>query len=222
MYLRALRYCSPEHLDEEFKKIEEIGKINLYEEEDLKQCLKLAKKSYYRVPDTREPYTGKILTLPYHPNIAEIDNCLKLLGIKIAYSYSTTISKLLIKNSPDNVKGCIYYIPCQCGQFYIGQTSDLSRRINEHKYAIAKGNSENSLYLHSTDCNRQNDFSKSQPLIQCNDYIERNIIESTTISLTLDENFNSQPGLYNINPIAISIINKQYKISSRMDQIKKL
>ena len=56
-----------------------------------------------------------------------------------------------VKGKPkkDEIKGVVYSISCECGATYIGETRwNLHTRVQEHKWAVCKGDTNNSIAVH--------------------------------------------------------------------------
>ena len=123
MFLRALRICSPEFIDEEIDKIYKIGSDLRYPKMFIDKSLKAARRTFYTaVP--KEPYTKKnMLVLPYNENFVGISQLLKSFNVNVVFKNNNTVRNTLIKNSPNNTNGEVYQIPCKiCNKCYIGQT----------------------------------------------------------------------------------------------------
>ena len=154
MFLRALRICSPEYLDEEFNNIKEVAKKLCYPEPFIDYCLEKAKRRYYNSNNNDKQFcTKNMLILPYHEELTDIVRLLKPLNINVMFKYENTIKKKLIKNSPhvdESRRGCVYSIGCKnCNQLYIGQTGKfLEARVKQHKYAVRTGNESSAIFKH--------------------------------------------------------------------------
>ncbi len=70
---------------------------------------------------------------------------------------------MLVKNSPNNARGCVYKILCKdCDNCYIGQTGkELNTRIKQHRYSVRKGPESNALFVHTRDNNHCTDWNNA-------------------------------------------------------------
>ena len=215
MFLRALRICSPEFIDEEIDKIFTIGKQLKYPKSFLDITLKKAKKTF-SAPIPKQPYNMKnLLVLPYNENFKGLPNILKNFNVNVAFKNNSTVRTTLIKNSPDNDIGSVYKVPCKaCAKSYIGQTGkELNERLKQHKYSIKNGHENNALFLHLRDHNHQIDWNKAAPLVICKNSLDRNIIESSFIKHNKENIVNKSLGLYRLDSFIITEICKKYKFS---------
>ena len=131
-------------------------------------------------------------------------------------TYSSTIGKTLIRNTPLINEGVVYKIPCLCGSYYVGQTiRSLKVRKEEHQIAVLKEKESSAIYLHTRECSNPVNYGASSVLYSNNNWIERNLIESACIQISWEENMNKHPGLHNkiLNPFSLHVIGQQYKIS---------
>jgi hypothetical protein len=213
MFLRALKICSPENLPDEINLIYEIGDINGFDKMSLDHSFNCAKLTHRR-DRPKEPFeNGKTICIPYHPSFDHVIHPLKMLGFNIAFSYPNSIGKSLIRNSPSINSSCVYRLPCKCGEFYIGQTcKPLKTRIEQHQLQVAKDSQNSAVNLHSKSCLYPIDYKNAEEILKCNFYMERILMETACIQLTIDKNFNLNQGLNTVNPLFLHIFNKQYSI----------
>ena len=209
MYLRALRICSPEFIDEEFEYIAKIGDMLKYPKNFLDKSLNMARKSFYRVDPLPPKDHKNLLVLPYNQNFTQIPHLLKSWNVNVVFSNYNTVKKMLIKNSPDCASGCIYKVPCkECNKYYVGQTGkDLAVRVKQHKYSVRTGQTSNALFVHMRDLNHPIDWSNASAMIQCNSFINRNIIESSLIKNS--DNINLSSGMFKLDSFITERISRQ-------------
>ena len=122
MCLRAFRDCSPQYIDNEFITIATTGKKLCYTQCFLDRCASRAESRYYNNNINNNNMADCItLCLPYHKPFESVVQLLPKFNIRVVYKYENTIKILLIKNSPNNDRGCVYKISCkQCNRFYNG------------------------------------------------------------------------------------------------------
>lgn len=214
MFLRALRLCSPEYLDDEFHKIYNIACKLKYPSQMIDRSLHKAKKTFYRTEIATPRENKDVIVLPFCGRFSQIPRHLKPWNINVAFSNSCNVKKMLVKNSPNNSNGCVYKIPCKdCNSFYLGQTGkDLETRLKQHKYSVRTGQESNALFIHSRDNNHCIDWSNASSVVSCNLFVNRNIIESALIKHTEDVNMNMSSGLYKLDRFIVEKICKQVKI----------
>lgn len=213
MFLRALRICSPEFIDEEYVNISNIGKLNHFSDWSMEICLQKAKNTFYNI-NNKEPFDfKKAICIPYHPNFDDIIHPIRQMGYNLVFSYKDTIGKKLIKNSPVIDQGVIYKVPCGCGKYYLGETCQLlSQRVNQHKYDEIKNPLTSAMLPHSSKCQCPMLYNQTKILFKNSTRTGRHIIEAACIQLSKYENINTHPGRVKLDPISLHIIEKQYKI----------
>ena len=123
------------------------------------------------------------------------------------------MKKALIKNSPDNTKGCVYQIPCNsCNKCYIGQTGkSLEKRLEQHKNCIRYAQDNSAIFVHVRDNNHTINWTESKKLVLSNDMLERNVIESAFIKESFEKNMNISHGMYKLDPLISKEICKIYR-----------
>ena len=112
MFLRALRVCSPQFIDAEIKTIYDIALKLKYPRTFIDVAWKRARKTFYSTNDKLEFSKHNILKLPYDERFLDIPRILKLFNINVVFS-NINVKSLVIKNSPKDLLGCIYEIPCK-------------------------------------------------------------------------------------------------------------
>ena len=174
-YLRALRICSLNYLNDEFIHIENSF-LNLQYPKSFihyakSKALKIHNKNQsqtnvYSISDkTSSPH--RYITLPNNSSSHSITNNLNKLNIKTTSLPSKTIRELVHSSPQRNIfsDAGVYCIPCKdCKLKYIGETSrNLHIRLKEHKRDIRIGNS-NTLFLHISQHNHNIDFNSAKML----------------------------------------------------------
>ena len=154
LFLRALRICSPEYLEEEFGTIITAFKRLQYPEGMLLRLREKARVIRQRGSRERKRDTRPLLVIPHSTLTEQLE---KHLGeiIKIATPAQTRIGEMIktkrATHRPEN--SIIYKIPCGdqlCEKAYYGQTyRGLNKRLSEHKASFRNGNPENPFLLHA-------------------------------------------------------------------------
>lgn len=212
MFLRALRICDPEFFDEEIDKIYDIGANLRYPKYFIDKSFQIAKKAFYRVQPNIQNSMKNSLILPYDERFSNISSLLKKFQINVVFKNNCTIRNIMIKNSPIDIAGCVYQIPCKdCNKIYIGETGkDLDARIKQHKYSIRTGQQSNAIFVHISENNHPVDWDNSKVIVKCKDRDERNIIESSFIKYHEKKVFNVSSGLYKLDNFIIEKICKMF------------
>jgi predicted GIY-YIG superfamily endonuclease/uncharacterized protein (UPF0335 family) len=93
--------------------------------------------------------TGPTINIPYVKGLSEkIRRIGKQYNIRTVFSSKDSLRSHLTKTKPTNqkdMKNCVYRIPCECGQSYVGETlRPLETRIKEHRNHTLKGETNRS------------------------------------------------------------------------------
>ena len=168
----------------------------------------MARKSHFEGKSTEKFKSKNLLVLPYHENFERLPHILRNFNIQVAFKNSNTVRNLLIKNSPKSMEGCVYSIPCKhCNKCYIGQTGkELKIRIDQHKYSVRSGQMSNALFVHMRDTNHSIDWKGSTVVVKSKSCLDRNIIESSLIKHSFDDNLNLSHGLYRLDNFIVKSI----------------
>ena len=231
LFLRALRYCEPEFLDDEIKFIfESFGKLG-YPLHFLNKALSKSRKIFYNNDEKRlwNPNKDKIIKLPYVPEFEEkivnrLDNC----GYKFVFSYEDTIKKSLCKNKfepnlqEQEYEGPgVYLISCnKCSLSYVGETGrNLEIRSKEHARDIRNYNVNSAIANH---CWKERDhmmeLKNSNIVYKSNNIKIRRLIEGALIDSipTIEGN----KSFSKVDPINLKTIIKEAKLSDIIKQKK--
>ena len=113
MFLRALRVCSPQFLQDEFDNIYEIGRKLRYPAYFISCAFEKAQKTFYSTR-TRESFNyNNLLVLPYCDAFRNVHRFFNIFNISVIFSFPNTVKNILIRNAPKRLEGCIYKIPCK-------------------------------------------------------------------------------------------------------------
>ncbi|CAF4333364.1 unnamed protein product, partial [Rotaria magnacalcarata] len=173
MYLRALKYVSPQFCDEEFNIIKNIGTLNNFPIEFIDLAFEKAKKSFYNVLPLVKFDVMNTLCLAYNLDISMLRKPLLMLGIKLIYKYNHKMCDILVKNSPS----------CQTNIL-------VTERVAQHQQCVRANDSSNALNVHYGTCNQDINWNQPITLINLNDYFSRNMLEAAIIKLTWQNNVN--------------------------------
>ena len=185
LFLRALRICSPDFLDDEINFIFSSFTKLAYPNYVLKTALSKAKSTYYK-SNPRPKFKGSTFCFPYVPSLdtATHSRIASVLNSRIVFSYPNKVKSKLVHNNPqDNTQSGVYRVNCNdCETFYVGETGrSLSTRIREHKNDFIKHNLNNAMYVHAIENNHTFNLNGSSLIAPCNDLQTRKILESSLI-----------------------------------------
>ena len=208
MFLRALRICSPQHLDNENSKIWSIFRKLKYPDWFIKKGYLKARKTFY-VPSSNPTNTKPYLCLPYVKSLESIKSVSKDLDVNIAFKYTSSIKSNLVHNNLSaKAEGGIYKIPCKdCDLVYIGETGrSLDVRLKEHKRSVKNCNTNNANFVHAYDNDHHINWESSKMILKCNNSKKRKILESVCIQN--NNNFNLNLGMFKLDPLMRTLVAK--------------
>ena len=185
LFLRALRICSPEHLEKEMDLIRRQLSLLKYPNHIIERAIHKANTIFYRPPpDTiREPPSNKIII----PHLDRIKTVTQVFGNSnpFAFTYPNTLAKSLInvqqKAVPKDIG--VYEIPCtDCDKSYIGFTGkSLSQRLLQHKRSVKYGQQSSAIFNHINNNNHRINWNMSRIIYSSNCRFKSQIIESALI-----------------------------------------
>ena len=194
LFLRALRICDPQYLDEEIKFLR-LSFMKLgYPSHFLDAALSRARRTFYQVSPPRETPQLPVLSLSYTEEVYSLRRPLHPLNCRLSFRQVNTIRHNLVRTSPSAPsKVGTYAIPCSsCDRQYFGETgASLSKRVSQHKYAISRGHSTNAHFCHQWDTGHQIDWSAARIVFPSADVHARRLVESSLINKLPNINLNS-------------------------------
>ena len=205
-YLRALRICSPEHLTDEERYIEQSFSALQYP----RYFILNAKKKAHKIHNTKTAHNNnkvnktnniRRIILPTNSTTTTLSENLCKLNIHIATSTSQTIGGLTKKSqkkpSPQSEAG-IYSIPCsKCDKCYIGETSrSLKQRLYEHRRDLKLNNHLNSLVGHRNTYDHNFNLQQACIIKNMHDANKRRCLEAALISEC--NTISQRPGFFHL------------------------
>ena len=210
-FLRSLRICSPEYLDDELDFIYCSFLKLAYPRDVLNKALVKAKSTHFR-PKTRSRDIDdvKYLSVPFLPSLNCINNhrLARSYNTKLVFRYSNRIRSNLVHNSSIKKSCGVYKIPCNdCDKFYLGETSrSFDVRLKEHKRAIQYFDNTNALAQHCMTSGHSIDFNGFEVVSYCNDFRIRRVVESSFIKVNQSNVLNMNSGFHQPDLVTASRI----------------
>ena len=207
LFLRALRICDDEFLDDEFFHIRSSLSNLAYPKHILDKALRNAKWSFSNSePKTYEYDRKNSVCVPFVPSL----KCKSNFSKNVMFKYNNKLC-----NSFSNVKkvsnftGGVYKIPCHdCNKFYIGETGrNFNVRLKEHKRDIVNGKLASGVADHSRKHGHSFDFINSHLIFNCNDLLKRRIVESAIIKHNYKNVTNLNEGFISVSNNVWSFVN---------------
>ena len=114
---RALRISSPEYLDEDIHAIDKIELSLCCTTNFIPKCKEKLRKKFYSRNHGENTIANAMLILSYYSCFQSIKGLFPVVNLKIVFTYNATISKTLIKMSPEDNRAIIYKVPCKKNAF---------------------------------------------------------------------------------------------------------
>ena len=187
LFLRALRVCSKEFLDEEINHIFNSLKKLAYPQHILKKALTKARRTFYHNTNVKNinNKNKNHIVVPYVPFLEKMKRPLTQFNTNLVFNYENKLSHNLVMNKPkDKLTSGVYKIPCKdCEKSYIGETGRcLQKRITEHKKDIVMQKSESGVAEHVREFDHFFDFKNAKIVYPSKNIAKRHIVESTLIA----------------------------------------
>jgi predicted GIY-YIG superfamily endonuclease len=183
-FLRALRLCSPQYVDEELLYISEVFKKLAYPENIIYSALRTAKKRFY-IPHENENEDLKnknIILIPSLPSKILRDSIPQCISI-ITKGINKISSEIITNRNSIKYDAGIYKIPCDdCEKCYIGETDNLKRRLYQHSYSLNNADTNSSLHLHRMNENHRINLKLTTLELNINEQRKRQFLENIIIN----------------------------------------
>ena len=205
-FLRALRICSEEYLDSEFKYIYDAFQKLKY---PLGLLRRLKRKATEIFASSRSKKETNYISVPPTRRGEKITKNLSNIGIHIAQSAGKRIADIIKQpksNERRNEQSVIYRIPCSgCEAGYYGESSrGIEKRIQEHRRDVRLHNLSNALVLHINETNHLPNWGEAEVLHFNLSKKERRMTEAAYI--TTNKCTNHREGFYGISKATARII----------------
>lgn len=213
MFLRALRLCDPEFINEELNYIStSFGKL-AYPDHFISTALSQARRKFYsdQVTQPNNDNSFKTLSIPHTDQTKTIVPVFAAHNIKIVNKCSNSLKHNLVKTRPSSDSNEIpgtYVIPCKdCPQAYVGQTGrPFSVRLQEHQRYVKLAKENSAVFSHSFHFNHAIDWKSAKIVYKSGNLNNRLIVESALIKHI--DNFNQTDGVGAVDHATKDIILK--------------
>ena len=226
LFLRALRLCSPEHLETETDHITQSFRRLKYPNFMIQQALSTAKSRFYNPVVRERPKSKYHLQLPCHPGMQALRPALANIGVSTSLSSSNTLRSHLSRTGPrapavSDLPG-VYQVNCQqCpdgeGTYYGETGNSLLSRMSSHQRSITDEDTRSSVYIHMRD-NPGHSFNLDEPtmIYASNNEFKRKLVESSLIATRA--NLNLRPGDFPVckltAPVVLHALNLNAKLTA--------
>ena len=215
LFLRALRICSPQHLDHELILIrEQLSKLG-YPGWFLDKALSVARSNYYgssnSASENNDFRSQKLLKVPYDVSTDVLLKKLPKDNVKIICSYPNKLYNNVInvhQKEKCETRPGVYKIPCKdCDLLYIGQTGrDLKSRVTEHKNSVRYAQNSSAVFNHVSTLGHSINWNDAEILYKSDCSYKRKIVESALINVL--PNFNISRGQWSPDPITSVVVGR--------------
>ena len=208
---RAYTYCSPQYLEEELDLLTQIFMQNGYPAHIVRKYInKSNPPTSDQATSTNAQPTNHEFFAPFHPTAHRLFRKLKnTFNIQPVFTTTPSLGNFLFKRRPPTnpltKPGVIYAIPCECNQFYIGETKRTAAiRTAEEKAAcnkvdrtnIISTNSKNDLGItyHHKETGHNFLFEKTHILANESNWHKRKLLEGMFIEVNKNQTVNLKSG----------------------------
>ena len=196
-FLRALRICSDDYLQEEINNITETFADLGYPKGVLSVCLKKAKYISQRGNNIDEELNKRYLVVPNSKFAQELSSTLRHTGLIIITDAGKKISDLVKQkiNNAENEESVVYKIPCtSCDTVYYGETyRGINKRLKEHKADVRYHRTTSALVTHIDERNHLPNWKEAVVLEKGLRKQQRKVLEALHIANN-SNNMNQRTG----------------------------
>ena len=204
-FLRALRICSEDFLEEELRHIFQVFLNLQYPKGLLLQLRDKAKKIKNEAEQRKQQrkeerrQSTRTISIPNSKHTEMISSALRKNGIRICVTSGKKIGDIIKKKKTQgNTNSIVYKIPCSgpCRKSYIGETGrGLSVRISEHRRDVKNNSEFSSIVKHIYKCHYLPDWENTSILEKNKSKSIRKALEAAHIN-TDSSAHNLKPGFF--------------------------
>ena len=197
-FLRALRICDPQYIDNEVCRIFTAFSNLSYPYMFISKSFTTAKNIFYN-PKTKKNKPIRIRL----PEGETKSLAKKLFGSKYQFvqKVTNTIGNVVkkIPGKPPS-EACIYSIPCLgCPKTYVGETGkSIDVRIKQHKQKYNQADEQNAMFMHSWNTDHRIDWENAKEIKKCSNSQQRKLLEAKYIQERDTFNLKQNPLQYEI------------------------
>ena len=184
---RAIRICSPNHLQNELDFLTDIFAENGHNRSHLNEIIEGYMITKQRVTRNSPEKLPTMVRIPWIPRIGpRLRKIFRRYGVKIAFSSTSNLSDILCDHKcklPPHSQPGVYKVKCTCGSTYIGETKKrVATRLTEHQKDLShKRWKASGLAEHAETCSAGIKWSEAETLCVEPDYRKRKIREALEI-----------------------------------------
>lgn len=177
--------CS-DNIDNDISKLKNKMFNNDYPVKLTNEIINKKKNSFNLMGNIKKIYEIKnVVSIPYIRGITDNVPKKNIKKVKIVYKKGLSVGNILAKNYKCNTKrntNVVYQIPCECGDFYVGETGrELETRVKEHKRCVAKADICNGIAVHVKNTGHNVDWDNIKIIDRESDVEKRKIKEALHI-----------------------------------------
>ena len=195
-YLRALRVCSEEYIDEEIEYINRAFSKLGYPKGMLALSLSKARGIIERKEIEKQTIKNTYIVVPDSTLARSLSTALRSTGTVVVCDSGKKISELVApkRDGCSNENSIVYRIPCNgCDKAYYGETHrGLNKRVKEHKADVRHHRPSSALVNHIDERGHLPNWERAVILEKGIDKLQRKTLEA--LHITINENLNQRTG----------------------------
>ena len=214
LFLRALRICSREYLNNEFLHIKKSLIKLAYPSDILDKALTNAKRTHFSNKDRikNDIDFKNTVIVPYVPHLEQFKPLLRSINKNMIFKYNEKLANKLTKNklSSKPLESGVYKIDCrECNKIYIGESGrSFHIRMKEHKHDIVINKPMSAVSSHVHETGHGFNFDNAKLIFPCTDLSKRHIVESSMIKHYGDRCVNLNNGFVALDDYTNNFISK--------------
>ena len=193
---RAMRICSPQHLEQEIKFLIQIFAENGHESSRLEKIAASYTTEDSEQPEDSDEVNKPVVCVPWIPKLGpRLRAVMKKRGIKTVFSSGRNLKDILCNHKtplPRNSHPGVYRLRCGCGATYIGETKKkITTRVKEHEKYVFKGQWKQSAAAdHASTCSEEFQWDTAETICTISNWKHRKVREALEIRRHQRSNMN--------------------------------